>query len=186
MGKHKPTQWGGADSGDWVVVTNAKEAVLTGDKAKSKLYKWHTGWMGGLKTLTARQVHERAPERIIEHAVKGMMPPNRLRDGWMKRLRVFPGTEHPHAAQVAASQKSSAAFLTAAAPRKFSPPPAKVTGNLVSNYYGAAPDGVPLTTGAAPLVAEDRAAALVALKAELARRAAAVDVAKAAAAAPLK
>lgn len=87
-----------------MVVINAKEAALTGNKMKTKLYRWHTGWMGGLKELTARQVHERAPERIIEHAVKGMLPPNKLRPFLMKRLRIFPAASHSHSLQTEQSK----------------------------------------------------------------------------------
>ena len=101
MGKHKPLYTPSVDCGDYVVVTNAAGVALTGTKRTTKLYRWHTGWMGGLKTLTARQMFERDPRRVVTLAVKGMMPDNKLRDVRLTRLRVFPGAEHAHARQVA-------------------------------------------------------------------------------------
>lgn len=103
MGKHKPTYTPHVDAGDYVVVVNAKNVEFTGDKYKEKLYKWHTGWMGGLKTKTARQIMEKTPERVLESAVKGMMPPNQLRPHRLRRLRIFAEGEHKHKYQVAQS-----------------------------------------------------------------------------------
>ena len=132
-GRHKPTYVPHVDGGDYVVVVNARHAAFTGDKDKDKLYRWHTGWMGGLKTLTAAQVAERAPERILEHAVKGMLPPNKLRSGRMTRLRIFPDAEHTHGAQAAASAAAAGGFLAAVAPRPCEPRPRGDTGALVKN-----------------------------------------------------
>ena len=130
-GRHKPTYVPHVDGGDYVVVVNARHAAFTGDKDKDKLYRWHTGWMGGLKTLTAAQLSERAPERVLEHAVKGMLPPNKLRNGRMTRLRIFPDAEHTHGAQTAESAAAAAGFLSAVAPRSYTPRPRGDTGALV-------------------------------------------------------
>ena len=98
-GKHKPTYTPAVDSGDFVVVVNAKDVALTGKKRTDKLYRWHTGWMGGLKTLTARQMFERDPTRVLTLAVKGMLPRNALGRQMMTKLRVYAGEKHPHGAQ---------------------------------------------------------------------------------------
>ena len=131
MGKHKPTFMPHVDCGDWVVVINARHAKLTGKKYTDKLYKHHTQWMGGLKTLTARQLHERAPERLIEHAVKGMMTGNLMRHHRMFRLRVFADEAHTHTREVAESARYAPAYLEAHQPKKFSPKPVAATGALV-------------------------------------------------------
>jgi large subunit ribosomal protein L13 len=136
MGKHKPTYQPHVDCGDWVIVTNAKDAVLTGNKMRTKLYQWHTQYPGGLKSLTARQMHERAPERLIEIAVKGMLPPNNMRELRMRRLRVFAGSQHPHLTQSSRSEKYAPGFLALTQPRPFHPAEKEVTGNLVKNYFG--------------------------------------------------
>lgn len=99
IGKYKPTYTPHVDGGDYVVVINAKEAVLTGDKETGKIYYRHSGFPGGIKDATAKEVRERFPERLIENAVKGMLPKNKLAAERMKRLKVFAGTEHAHTAQ---------------------------------------------------------------------------------------
>lgn len=98
-GKYKPSYTPHIDGGDYVVVINAKEAVVTGNKEKGKVYYHHTGFPGGIKDATLAEVREKHPERIIEAAVKGMLPKNKLADERMKRLRVFAGSEHTHTAQ---------------------------------------------------------------------------------------
>lgn len=98
-GKGKPTYTAHIDGGDYVVVINAKEAVVTGDKEKSKVYYRHTGFPGGIKDARLEEVREKFPERIIEHSVKGMLPKNKLQAERMKRLRVFAGSDHTHTAQ---------------------------------------------------------------------------------------
>jgi large subunit ribosomal protein L13 len=133
MGKHKPTYMPNIDAGDTVVVVNARHVAFTGDKATSKLYKWHTGWMGGLKTLTARHLLEREPGRILEHAVKGMLPPNKLRHDRLKRLRVYPDAEHDEAARVGVSQAYAPEYLKAFAPRRVEPRPEGESGLLVTD-----------------------------------------------------
>ena len=91
MGKHKPLFSRNADVGDFVVVTNAAKIQVTGNKPAQKLYHSHSGYPGGLKTVTMDKLMETHPERVIEHAVKGMLPKNRLTAKMMKRLRVYTG-----------------------------------------------------------------------------------------------
>jgi large subunit ribosomal protein L13 len=98
-GKYKPTYTAHIDGGDYVIVINAKDAVVTGDKETGKVYYHHTGFPGGIKDATLAEVREKYPERIIESAVKGMLPKNKLSPERMKRLRVFAGSEHAHTAQ---------------------------------------------------------------------------------------
>lgn len=99
IGKYKPTYTPHIDGGDYVVVINAAEVPVTGDKEESKIYYRHSGFPGGIKDATLKQVREKFPERIIENAVKGMLPKNKLSPERMKRLKVFPGSEHAHTAQ---------------------------------------------------------------------------------------
>lgn len=100
IGKYKTNYTPHMDGGDYVVVINAKNTVVTGDKETGKIYYRHSGFPGGIKDATLAEVREKFPERIIEAAVKGMLPKNKLADERMKRLRVFPGSEHTHTAQV--------------------------------------------------------------------------------------
>lgn len=99
IGKYKPTYTPHVDGGDYVVVVNAKDAVVTGNKEIAKIYYRHSGFPGGIKDASLADVREKFPERIIEHAVKGMLPKNKLSDDRMKRLKVYAGAEHNHAAQ---------------------------------------------------------------------------------------
>lgn len=99
IGKYKPTYTPHIDGGDYVVVINAEKAVVTGDKERQKVYYRHSGFPGGIKEARLEEVREKFPERIIEAAVKGMLPKNKLSDERMKRLKVFVGSEHAHAAQ---------------------------------------------------------------------------------------
>jgi large subunit ribosomal protein L13 len=99
IGKYKPSYTPHIDGGDYVVVINAKDTVVTGDKETGKIYYRHSGFPGGIKDATLAEVREKYPERIIESAVKGMLPKNKLADERMKRLRVFAGSEHTHTAQ---------------------------------------------------------------------------------------
>jgi large subunit ribosomal protein L13 len=99
-GKHKPSFTPHVDDGDNVVIINAEKAVLTGDKYNQKTYHWHTGYIGGIKERTARQVYEgKFPERIIEKAVERMLPRGPLGRRQLKNLRVYKGADHPHTAQ---------------------------------------------------------------------------------------
>jgi len=97
------------DSGDYVVIINADKIVLTGNKWEDKTYDRYSGWIGGLKTLTARQLQEKRPDQIIELAVKRMLPKNILSRYILRKLRVYAGPEHPHFAQIAKEIASDAA-----------------------------------------------------------------------------
>lgn len=99
IGKHKPDFTPHADTGDCVVVVNAGQVHLTGKKWTSKLYRQHSQFPGGLHTRTAGEIKNDKPERLIEWAVRGMLPLNKLRAPRMKRLRVFAGAEHDHMPQ---------------------------------------------------------------------------------------
>jgi large subunit ribosomal protein L13 len=107
MGKHKPIFSRNLDSGDFVVITNADKVRVTGNKTKQKLYYRHSGYPGGLKSISLEKLLETNPTRVIEHAVRGMLPHNRLRASMMKRLRVYAGEAHPHLAQTKASSKGA-------------------------------------------------------------------------------
>ena len=103
MGKHKPTFSRHIDVGDNVVVINAAKIKVTGDKGQQKLYYRHTGYPGGLRSENLDNVLKKHPERVIEHAVRGMIPHNRLGDQIIKKLRVYAGPEHPHQSQINAA-----------------------------------------------------------------------------------
>jgi len=98
-GKHKAIFTPHIDTGDFVVVINAADVLLTGNKLDAKKYYNYTGYFGGLKSQTAREVLEADAERVIRDAVKGMLPKNKLGRQVIKKLKVYPGAEHPHAAQ---------------------------------------------------------------------------------------
>jgi len=98
-GKHKPVFTPHVDAGDYIVVINADKVRLTGRKERDKQYFWHTGFPGGIKSRTVAEVRERHPERLIESAVRGMMPKNRLGRAMLKKLKVYAGNEHRHHAQ---------------------------------------------------------------------------------------
>lgn len=98
-GKNKPTFTPNMDTGDFVVVINAEKVVVTGNKADQKLYRRHSGRPGGMKTETFNQLQARIPERIVEKAVKGMLPKNALGRKLFTKLKVYAGPDHPHAAQ---------------------------------------------------------------------------------------
>ncbi|KRT53736.1 50S ribosomal protein L13 [Candidatus Endoriftia persephonae] len=98
-GKHKPEYTPHVDTGDYIVVVNAEKIRVTGNKLKDKMYHHHTGYIGNLKSISLEKLLQKAPERAIEHAVKGMMPKNTLGRAMFKKLRVFAGPEHPHQAQ---------------------------------------------------------------------------------------
>jgi large subunit ribosomal protein L13 len=98
-GKHKPMYSPHLDTGDFVVVVNADKVRLTGNKAENKTYFRHSGYMGGDRLIPFREMQERHPERIIDLAVKGMLPKNNLGRLMRRKLKVYTGPEHPHAAQ---------------------------------------------------------------------------------------
>ena len=103
MGKHKPIYSRNLDTGDFVVVINADKVRVTGNKAKQKLYYRHSGYPGGLKSISFEKMMQTNPTRVIEHAVKGMLPKNRLGNSMIKKLKVYVGDTHPHLAQTKAA-----------------------------------------------------------------------------------
>jgi large subunit ribosomal protein L13 len=107
-GKHRPTFTPHMDHGDYVVVVNAEKVRTTGRKLQQKKYYRHTGYPGGLKELTLADMLDRHPERVIQQAVKGMLPHNRLGRRLLGHLKVYSGPDHPHEAQVNAGRRSKA------------------------------------------------------------------------------
>ncbi len=98
-GKHKPTFAPHLDVGDHVVVINAEKVTLTGKKLRDKVYRWHTGYIGHLREVKAETMLRTHPDRVIEWAVQGMLPKNRLGRAMAKKLKVYRGADHPHQAQ---------------------------------------------------------------------------------------
>lgn len=98
-GKHKPEFTPHVDTGDYIVVVNAANIRVTGNKMKDKMYYRHTGYVGNLKSVSLEKLMEKSPEQVITLAVKGMLPKNRLGSAMLKKLRVFSGAEHTHVAQ---------------------------------------------------------------------------------------
>jgi large subunit ribosomal protein L13 len=98
-GKHKPTFTPHVDTGDFVVVINAEKVRLSGKKLTDKVYYRHTGWPGGVRSTTAGRVLQEKPERVLRSAVVGMLPKNRLGRRLATKLKIYRGSEHPHAAQ---------------------------------------------------------------------------------------
>jgi large subunit ribosomal protein L13 len=98
-GKHKATFTPHVDTGDFIIVVNASQIRLTGNKLNDKLYHRHTGYIGGLKTVTAKEMLAKKPERVVELAVKRMLPNSPLGRSQLRKLKVYPGAEHPHEAQ---------------------------------------------------------------------------------------
>jgi large subunit ribosomal protein L13 len=99
IGKHKPTYVHYLDVGDFIVVVNAEKVQLTGRKMDNKIYYRHSSYPGGLKKQTPRDVLKKYPERLIKHAVKGMIPKNKMQNLRMKKLKIYVGENHPHSAQ---------------------------------------------------------------------------------------
>jgi large subunit ribosomal protein L13 len=99
MGKHKPTYTPFLDMGDHVIVINASKVVLKGAKLDDKFYRHHTGWPGGLKEISARDLLAKKPTRLVELAVKGMLPKTKMGRAMASKLKVYAGAEHPHGAQ---------------------------------------------------------------------------------------
>ncbi len=99
MGKHRPDYTPFIDTGDFVIVINASKVRLTGAKLEQKMYRWHTGYPGGLKEVAAGRMLRETPSRVIEHSVKGMLPKGPLGRSQGKKLKVYAGPDHPHEAQ---------------------------------------------------------------------------------------
>ena len=98
-GKHKAEYTPHVDTGDYIIVVNAEKITVTGNKAKGKIYYHHTGFIGGIKSINFEDLIQRAPERVIEKAVKGMLPKGPLGRAMFRKLKVYAGTEHQHSAQ---------------------------------------------------------------------------------------
>ena len=98
-GKHKPEFTPNVDTGDYIVVINAEKVQVTGNKTKDKIYHSHTGYPGGLKSISFEKLIKKAPERTIQNAVKGMLPKGPLGRAMFKKLKVYAGQDHPHSAQ---------------------------------------------------------------------------------------
>lgn len=105
MGKHKTIFSPNLDTGDYVVVLNAAKVRVTGKKLKEKIYYRHSNYPGGLKSVSLEKLLQTHPERVIEHAVKGMLPHNKLGRAMFKKLKVYAGDKHPHEAQLSALKK---------------------------------------------------------------------------------
>jgi len=105
MGKHKPTFTPSQDTGDYVVVINAGQVRVTGKKAQQKVYYRHSGYPGGLKSITLEKMMQQFPTRAIQYAVNGMIPHTRLGRQMKKRLKVYAGETHPHLAQTMSNEK---------------------------------------------------------------------------------
>ena len=99
QGKNKPTYTPFIDTGDHVVIVNAKKVKLTGRKEDQKIYRQHSGYEGGLREERARLVRQRKPERLVEEAVRGMLPKTKMGDAMYRKLKVYAGPDHPHTAQ---------------------------------------------------------------------------------------
>jgi len=99
QGKHNPLYTPHVDTGDWIVVINADKVTLTGRKMDQKIYYRHSGYIGGLKETTARELMDKRPEDLVRFAVKGMLPKNKLGRKQLKKLKVYAGDQHPHEAQ---------------------------------------------------------------------------------------
>jgi large subunit ribosomal protein L13 len=104
MGKHKPMFSRHLDTGDYVVVINAEKVRVSSNKEKQKLYYRHSGYPGGLKSVSLEDMLKTRPERVVEHAIKGMLPKNRLGNSMIKKLKVYVGDNHPHLAQTKVSK----------------------------------------------------------------------------------
>ena len=102
-GKHKPTFTPHIDGGDYVIIVNAEKVALTGNKWEDKKYYRHSGYAGGLKTRTATEMLDKQPQKIVEKAIRGMLPKGKLGDDMYRRLYVYVGPNHPHQAQQPAS-----------------------------------------------------------------------------------
>ena len=98
-GKHKPIYTPHVDTGDFIVIINAKKIVLTGKKLQQKVYYRHSGYPGGLKSIVAEKLQQKDPRELIRLAVKGMLPKNKLGRKMIKKLKIYAGDEHPHQAQ---------------------------------------------------------------------------------------
>jgi large subunit ribosomal protein L13 len=162
LGKHKPEYEPFLPMGDFVVVVNAGEVAVTGTKTRNKIYYRHTGYPGGLRSRTLEQELERDPSRVIERAIKGMLPHNARGRELFRHLKVYNGPEHPHEAQINAGTGARALKRArqeqATAAASAAPPPVAETPAEAPTAE-AAPAEAPLETTAAPVAAATVAAA---------------------------
>lgn len=107
QGKHKPVYTPHIDTGDHVVVVNAAKVTLTGRKEEQKLYRYHSGYEGGLREERAKDVRQKNPVRLVEEAVRGMLPKTKMGDAMWRKLKVYSGADHPHAAQKPRAAKTT-------------------------------------------------------------------------------
>lgn len=112
QGKHKPSYSAHLDMGDFVVVTNASKIRVTGNKLDDKIYYRHTGYMGGIKETVLRDMLEKHPERVLEKAVKGMLPRNKISKHTIRHMKVYAGPAHPHEAQINISRKRTTSAVS--------------------------------------------------------------------------
>lgn len=98
-GKNKPIFAAHVDCGDFVIIVNAEKVKLTGSKPEKKVYHWHSGFKGGIKSASAKKIFLEKPTRVMEEAVKSMLPNNKLKKVFMKKLKIYAGEKHPHEAQ---------------------------------------------------------------------------------------
>jgi large subunit ribosomal protein L13 len=108
-GKHRPIFVEHMDVGDYVIVVNAARVRLTGNKARDKFYYRHSNYPGGFKAISVGEVLERHPERVVKHAVRGMLPHNALGRKMLRKLKIYAGADHPHQAQLRATEKAAQA-----------------------------------------------------------------------------
>jgi len=139
MGKHKPTYVPHMLTGDFVVVINASKIKVTGAKAEQKIYKRHSQYPGNLKEIPYARMQERQPTRIIELAVRGMLPKSKLGRQMMTRLKIYAGAEHPHSAQVLGSEKRPAREAAAAAKAEAAAATAKPAAKKAAPKKASAP-----------------------------------------------
>jgi len=98
-GKHKPTFSPHLDTGDYVIIVNAEKIQVTGNKLNTKMYYWYSGYLGGQSSIVLSKQLQQHPERVLVHAIRGMLPRNRLGRAMLKKLKVYSGAKHPHTAQ---------------------------------------------------------------------------------------
>jgi large subunit ribosomal protein L13 len=139
MGKHKPTYVPHMLTGDFVVVINASKIKVTGAKAEQKIYKRHSQYPGNLKEIPYARMQERQPTRIIELAVRGMLPKNKLGRQMMTRLKIYAGAEHPHAAQILGSERRPAREEAAAVKAEVAAETAKPAAKKAAPKKASAP-----------------------------------------------
>ena len=147
QGKHKPIYTPNILTGDYVIVLNASQVAVTGKKLEQKKYYRHSGYPGGLRTTTLQRLLDRHPERAIQHAVKGMLPKNTLGRHMLRRMKVYSGSEHPHQAQVTATERRQALLAAEESIEEATAKPGRSSG------LNGDPEGVATAT-----VAEESAA----------------------------